>query len=694
MALEAGKIRNVGVVGHGGVGKTSLVESLLFAAGAVTRLGKVDDGSTTTDFDPDEVKRKISINTSIAYCDFKGHRINLVDTPGYGDFIADARAGLRVVEAAVVVVDAVAGVQVQTEKVWKFASEFELPRAIVVNRLDRERSDFFRTLESLTRRLKGRVVPVHIPVGEESGFRGFVDLVTQRATLYADGKPTDAAIPAEAADRVKEWREKLVEAAAETDDDLLAKYLEEGSLDEAEMIKALRAGISQGKIVPVLCAAATKSIGSQALLDLIVHEFPSPLDRGEVGGTDLKAKQAGTRAPDAKAPVAALVFKTLSDPHIGKLTLFRVYSGTMRADSTLLNPTRGAKERMGHISWLQGKTQKNVEALGPGEIGVAQKLKETQTGDTLGDEAHPFELPRITFPEPAINFAVQPKSRGDEDKISLALARIAEEDPTVHHHFDPETKQLLISGVGSLHVEMTVERMKRKYNVDVSLLPPRIPYKETVKGRAEGQGKYKKQTGGRGQYGDTWLRVEPLTRGSGFEFVDDIFGGAVPRNFIPSVEKGVRECMRKGILAGYPIVDLKVSLYDGSYHDVDSSDMAFQIAASIGLQKVFMDAHPILLEPVVNVEVTTPAEVAGDIIGDMNSRRGRIVGMEPSGETAVVRASVPMAEMLTYESSLRSMTGGRGGYAMEFSHYEEVPAFLADKIVKEVKAEKEKAEKH
>ena len=694
MALEAGKIRNVGVVGHGGVGKTSLVESLLFAAGAVTRLGKVDDGSTTTDFDPDEIKRKISINTSIAYCDFKGHRINLVDTPGYGDFIADARAGLRVVEAAVVVVDAVAGVQVQTEKVWKFASEFELPRAIVVNRLDRERADFFRTLESLTRRLKGRVVPVHIPVGEESGFRGFVDLVTQRATVYTDGKPTDAAIPAEAADRVKEWREKLVEAAAETDDDLLTKYLEEGSLDEAEMITALRAGISQGKIVPVLCAAATKSIGSQALLDLIVHEFPSPIDRGEVGGTDLKAKQAGTRAPDAKAPVAALVFKTLSDPHIGKLTLFRVYSGTLRADSTLLNPTRGAKERMGHVSWLQGKTQKNVEALGPGEIGVAQKLKETQTGDTLGDEAHPFELPRITFPEPAINFAVQPKSRGDEDKISLALARIAEEDPTVHHHFDPETKQLLISGVGSLHVEMTVERMKRKYNVDVSLLPPRIPYKETVKGRAEGQGKYKKQTGGRGQYGDTWLRVEPMARGGGFEFVDDIFGGAVPRNFIPSVEKGVRECMRKGILAGYPIVDLKVSLYDGSYHDVDSSDMAFQIAASLGLQKVFMEAHPILLEPVVNVEVTAPAEVAGDIIGDMNSRRGRIVGMEPSGETAVVRASVPMAEMLTYESSLRSMTGGRGGYAMEFSHYEEVPAFLAEKVVKEAKAEKEKGEKH
>jgi len=694
MAIETGKIRNVGVVGHGGVGKTSLVESLLYTAGALTRLGKVDDGSTTTDFDPDEVKRKISINTSIAFCDFKGHRINLVDTPGYGDFIADARAGLRVVEAAVVVVDAVAGVQVQTEKVWKFATEFELPRAIVVNRLDRERSDFFRTLESLGRRLKGRIVPLHIPVGEASGFRGYVDLVTQKATVFADGKASETGIPAEAADRVKEWREKLVEAAAETDDDLLAKYLEEGSLDEAEMLKALRAGITQGKIVPVLCAAATRGIGSQALLDLVIHEFPSPADRAEIGGTDLKAKQAGTRAADPKAPVSALVFKTLSDPHIGKLSLFRVYSGTLRSDSTLFNPGRGARERMGHVSWLQGKTQKNVEALGPGEIGVAQKLKETQTGDTLTDEAQPFELPRITFPEPAINFAVQPKTRGDEDKISTALSRISEEDPTVHHHFDPETKQLLISGVGSLHVEMTVERMKRKYNVDVSLLPPRIPYKETVRGRAEGQGKYKKQTGGRGQYGDTWLRVEPLPRGGGFEFVDDIFGGAVPRNFIPSVEKGVRECMKRGILAGYPIVDLKVSLFDGSYHDVDSSDMAFQIAASMGLQKVFMDAHPILLEPVMNVEVTTPAEVAGDIIGDMNSRRGRIVGMEPAGETASVRATVPMAEMLTYESSLRSMTGGRGGYSMEFSHYEEVPAFLAEKIVKEAKAEKEKAEKH
>jgi len=589
-----------------------------------------------------------------------------------------------------VVVDAVAGVQVQTEKIWKFASEYELPRAVVVNRLDRERADFYRTLESVTRRLKGRAVPLHIPVGEESGFQGFVDLVKMKATLYADGKAREADIPADVADRAREYREKLVEAAAETDDDLLSKYLESGSLEEPEMLKALRAGISTGKIIPVLCSSAAKGIGSHALLDIIAHEFPSPADRGDVAGTDLRNKQAGTRSPDPKAPVTALVFKTLSDPHVGKLSLFRVFSGTLKTESTLANSTRGSKERMSHLSWLQGKTAKNVESLGPGEIGVVQKLKESQTGDTLVDEAHPFELPRITFPEAAISFAIQPKTRGDEDKISNALARIAEEDPTIHHHFDPETKQLLISGVGNLHVEMTVERMKRKYNVDVTLLPPRIPYKETVKGRAEGQGKYKKQTGGRGQYGDTWLRVEPLVRGSGFEFVDDIFGGAVPRNFIPSVEKGVRDCMKRGILAGYPIVDLKVTLYDGSYHDVDSSDMAFQIAASMGLQKVFMDAHPILLEPIMNVEVTCPTDTTGDVIGDLNSRRGRIAGMEPAGETAVVRAQAPMAEMLTYEPSLRSMTGGRGGYSMEFSHYEEVPAFLAEKVIKEAKTEKEK----
>ncbi|MBI1735314.1 MAG: GTP-binding protein, partial [Candidatus Rokubacteria bacterium] len=454
MAIEIDRIRNVGVVGHGGVGKTSLVEAMLFAGGAVTRLGKVDDGSTTTDWDPDEIRRKISINTAVAYCDWKGHRINFVDTPGYGDFIPDARAGLRVVEAALVVVDAVAGVQVQTEKVWKFATEYELPRAVVVNRLDRERGDFYRTLESITRRLKGRVVPVQIPIGEEAGFTGAVDLVKMKAVVYRDGKPTETEIPADLADRVKEYREKLVEAAAETDDELLNKYLEEGALEEAEMLKALRQGIADGKIVPVVCASAAKNIGTHPLMDLIVHEFPSPADRREIAGTDPKTKQPATRPVDAKSPVSAIVFKTLTDPHIGKLSVFRVFTGTVRADSTLLNPARGAKERMGHTAWLQGKTQKNVDTLGPGEIGVVMKLKETLTGDTLTDEAHPLEVPRITFPEPAISFAIQPKTRGDEDKISSALKHNAEEDPTVHYHIDPETKQLLVSGLGNLHVEM------------------------------------------------------------------------------------------------------------------------------------------------------------------------------------------------------------------------------------------------
>ncbi|HTK90173.1 MAG TPA: elongation factor G [Verrucomicrobiae bacterium] len=691
MALDIAKIRNIGIVGHGGVGKTSLVEGMLFAAGAVNRLGRVDDGTTTTDFDPDEIKRKISLSTSAAYCDYKGHRLNFVDTPGYGDFISDARAGLRAVGGAIVVVDAVAGVQVQTEKVWKMANDYGLPRIVVINRMDRERADFSRTLDSLQRRLKGRLCPLQVPIGAEAGFQGVVDLVKMKAALVADGKPREAEIPGEAMDAAKEWREKLIEAVAETDDDLLAKYLEEGSIAEGEMLGALRRAIASGTLVPVLAAAATRLIGVHPLMDLIVEEFPSPADVGTVEGTDVKTKAASTRAADPKAPFAALVFKTISDPHVGKLSVFRVYSGTLRSDSQVLNATRGTRERVGHIGWLQGKAQKPMEALGPGEIGVVAKLKDTLTGDTLCDEANPIVLSGITFPEPAISFAIQPKSRGDEDKISTALHRMAEEDPTLHHHFDPETKQLLVSGMGQMHVEMVVERMKRKYNVDVLVLPPRIPYKETVKGRAEVQGKYKKQTGGRGQYGDTWLRIEPLTRGGGFEFVDDIFGGAIPRNFIPSVEKGVRECMKRGIYAGYPVVDLKVTLYDGSYHDVDSSDMAFQIAASMGLQKGFMDARPILLEPVMNVEVTAPSDNAGDVIGDINGRRGRVIGMEPDGEIVAVRAQVPMAEMLTYESSLRSMTGGRGAYSMEPSHYEEVPAHIAEKVVKEAKAEKEKA---
>ena len=689
--MDIAKIRNVAFVGHGGVGKTSLVEAILFACGASTRLGRVDDGTTTTDFDPDEIKRKISLNTAVAFADYQGHRLNLIDTPGYGDFVADARAGLRVAGAAVVVVDAVAGVQVQTEKVWKFANDFALPRAIVVNRLDRERADFFRTLESLQKRLKGRLGPDAAPDRRREQLRwgGGPDRdAGPRAGRRQDearsrSRPISSRPPSPTA---RSWSRPPPRPTTICSPSTSRRARSASRRCWPRCARRSCPAIS----CPSWPPRPRAGIGIAPLLDLIVKEFPSPADAPEVEGTEARTKAAARRAADPKAPLSAVVFKTISDPHVGKLSVFRVYSGTLRADSQVYNASRDSRERIGHLGWLSGKTQKPVEALGPGEIGVVAKLKDTLTGDTLSDEAHPVVLPGISFPEPAISFAIQPKTRGDEDKISTALHRMAEEDPTLHHHYDPETKQLLVSGMGQLHVEVVVERMKRKYNVDVSLLPPRIPYRETVKGRAEVQGKYKKQTGGRGQYGDAWLRVEPLTRGGGFEFVDDIFGGAIPRNFIPSVEKGVRDCMKRGILAGYPVVDLKVTLYDGSYHDVDSSDMAFQIAASMGLQKGFMEAKPCLLEPVMNVEVTAPAEGAGDVIGDLNGRRGRIVGMEPDGDVVAVRAQVPMSEMLTYESSLRSMTGGRGGYSMEFSHYEEVPNQQAEKVVAAHRAEKEK----
>jgi len=696
MATEVSRIRNIGFVGHGGVGKTSLVEAILHRTGMTSRLGRVDDGTATTDFDPEEVRRKISINSAVAFCDYREHRFHLVDMPGYGDFIAEARAGLRIVEGAVIVVDAVAGVEVQTEKVSKFAQDYGLPRLVFVNRMDRERADFGRVLETIQRRLKGRFVPLQVPVGQESKLRGVVDLVKMKAHLHRDGKAEEGAIPAEVADAANEAREKLVEAVAETDDDLLARYLEEGSLGEAEVLKALRAAIAGGKLVPVLCGAANKAIGLGSLLDLVIDSFPSPADRGPVEGTDPRTKETVTRAPSAKDPFAALVFKTFTDPHVGKLTLFRVFSGTLSGNSQVYNATRETRERVGQVALMQGKEQKGVDSLGPGEIGVVAKLKETLTGDTLCAENAPIIFSPVAFPEPAISFALQPRAKGDEDKISNALARLAEEDPTLRYHYDPETKQLLISGVGQLHIEVTLERMKRKFNAEVNLLPPRIPYKETVKGRVQVQGRHKKQTGGRGQFGDCWIEVEPLPRGGGFEFVDKIFGGSIPRNFIPSVEKGVRARLERGVIAGFPVVDIRVSLYDGSYHSVDSSDIAFQLAGQIAAEKGVQEARPTLLEPIMTVEVTAPSNIAGDVIGDLNSRRGKIAGMDAGGDVTVVRAQVPMVEMLNYEPHLRSMSGGRGSYSMEFSHYEELPQMLQEKVITEARKEKEAkaAEKH
>ena len=698
MTIEITRIRNIGFVGHGGVGKTSLVEAILSRAGMTSRLGKVDDGTATTDFDPEEIKRKISINIGVAYADYRDHRVSMVDMPGYGDFIAEARAGLRVVEGAVIVVDAVAGVEVQTEKVARFAQEYELPRLVFVNRMDRERADFGRTIESVQRRLKGRFVPLQVPVGQEGSFRGAVDVVTMKAYVQgaAPGQFAEVDIPADLADTAREYREKLVEAVAETDDDLLARYLDEGTLGDAEVVSALRAAISTGKLVPVLCGAGARGLGVRSLLDVVIDAFPSPADRPPVQGTDPRTKEPVTRAPSAKEPLAALVFKTLTDPHVGKLTLFRIFSGTLAANSQVYNATRETRERVGQVALMQGKEHRAVDQLGPGEIGVVLKLKETLTGDTLCAETAPIVFPRIAFPEPAISFALQPKAKGDEDKISNALARLAEEDPTLHYHYDPETKQLLISGVGQLHIEVTLERMKRKFNAEVVLLPPRIPYKETVKGRAQVQGRHKKQTGGRGQFGDCWVEVEPLSRSAGFEFVDKIFGGSIPRNFIPSVEKGVRARLERGVIAGYPVVDVRVTLYDGSYHTVDSSDIAFQLAGSIAAEKGILESRPCLLEPIMDVEVTVPSSLAGDVIGDLNSRRGKIAGMEPGDEATVVRAQVPMAEMLNYEPHLRSMSGGRGSYGMTFSHYEELPGMLAEKVIGDAKKEREAraAEKH
>jgi len=698
MAIDVTKIRNLGFVGHGGVGKTSLVEAILYAAGATTRLGRVDDGTSVTDSDPDEIKRKITISTAVAHCDWKGHRLHLVDAPGYGDFIADARAGLRVVEGAIVVVCGVAGVEVQTEKVWRFANDYNLPRLAFVNRLDRERSDFFRARDSMQRRLKARFIPLQLPVGAEAGFKGVVDLVKMKAYLSEPGNPKvrEETIPGDLSAQAQEYREKLVEAVAETDDELLAKYLEEGSLEEGAVLPALRKAIAEGKVVPVLCGSATKLIGVGPLLDLILESFPSPAERAAVEGTDPKTKQPAQREPTAKAPFSALVFKTVADPHVGKMTLFRVYSGTLAPNSQLYNSTRQARERVGQVAVPQGKEQKPVEALGPGGIGVVAKLKETVTGDTLSDEARAILFPPITFPEPPMSFAIQPKARGDEEKISSALARLAEEDPSLRYHYNPETRQLLVSGQGQLHIEVTMERMRRKFGTDVTLLPPRVPYRETITRKADTEYTHKKQTGGAGQYAKVFMKVEPLPRGGGFVYDEEIRGGSISQQFIPSIEKGIHQVLEQGVMAGYPIVDVKAIVYDGKMHPVDSKDIAFQVAGREVFKLCVEQAGPVLLEPIMTVEVTVPTDLAGDVIGDLNSRRGRILGMDPMGETTLVRAQAPMAEMLNYEPHLRSMSGGRGSYSMELAHYEEVPAHLAERITAQAKAEREKAqaEKH
>jgi elongation factor G len=687
---DAANIRNVALVGHSGSGKTQLASAALFDAGAVNRFGKVDEGTTVTDFDDEEIARKHTLSSSLAYAEWNKTKINLIDTPGMANFLADARAALQVVDAALVVVDAVSGVQVQTEKTWQAADELKLPRLVVVNRLDRERASLERTLQSIHGTLSRTVIPVQLPIGEERSFRGVVDLVSQKAYLYqpdGSGKMTEAAIPADMADATATARESLIEMVAEADESLMEKFFEAGTLTQEQLVAGLRSATATAKVFPLLCTSSSLNVGIQPLLDAIVGFVPSPAER-PVRALDSKTGEPIERPFSENGASSAFVWKTIADPFAGRITLFRVMTGVLKTDSTVYNKTRDAAERLGHVVLLQGKTQTPVPELRAGDLGAVPKLKDTLTNDTLGDRSDPAVFPSMKFPEPVLSYAIEPKSRGDEDKISTSMHRLEEEDPSISYSRDPQTKELLLSGQGQLHIEVTVAKLKRRFGVDVNLKPPRIPYRETIKAATEAHGRHKKQTGGHGQFGDCKIKVEPLPRGTDFEFVDDIFGGSIPRQFIPAVEKGIQDARTRGYLAGYPMVDFRVTVFDGSYHDVDSNELSFKLAGSLAFKDAMTRARPTILEPIMNVEVYAPSDFAGDLMGDLNSRRGRIGGMDTRGATTIIKAQVPMAEMLTYEQHLTSATGARGSYHMEFSHYEEVPTPLQAKIIAASKAER------
>ncbi len=687
---EAPNIRNIAVVGHSGAGKTQLVSALLFDAGAVNRFGRVDDGTTVTDYDDEEIARKHTLASSLAYVEWNKHKINLIDTPGMANFLSDARAALRVSDGALVVVDAVAGVEVSTEKVWEAATELELPRIVVLNRLDRERSSLDRSLESLHTVFGRAVVPVQLPIGEERSFRGVIDLVAMKAWTFAgdgSGKPSDGAIPADLEAAAQSARDALIEMVAEADDALMEKFFEAGTLTQEELLSGLKRGIAAGRVFPVLCASASSNIGIQPLLDSLISYVPSPAERPLKAN---KAKSDDEIRVDARAdgPTAGFIWKTVADPFAGRITMFRVVSGTLKSDSTVHNVTKDLPERLGHLVLLQGKTQTPVPEIKAGDIGAVAKLKESLTNDLLADKSVSFALPGTKFPEPVISYAIEPKSRGDEEKISTALHRLQEEDPTISYSRDAQTKELLLAGQGQSHIEVTVAKLKRRFGVEVNLKLPRIPYRETITAATEAHGRHKKQTGGHGQFGDCKVKFEPLPRGSEFEFVDDIFGGAIPRQFIPAVEKGIQDARLRGFLAGYPMVDFRATVYDGSFHQVDSNELSFKMAGSLAFKDGMSRARPTLLEPVMDVEVYAPSDYAGDLMGDLNGRRGRIGGMDSRGASTIIRAKVPMSEMLTYEQHLTSATGGRGSYHMEFSHYEEVPSHLHGKIIAAAKAER------
>jgi elongation factor G len=687
---DAGSIRNVAVVGHGGCGKTQLVSTLLFAAGAVNRIGRVDEGSTVTDFDEEEIARKHTLSSSLAYAEWQKTKINFIDTPGFANFLTDARSALRVAEAAVVVVDAVAGVEVQTEKLWTEAAVLGLPRIVVLNRLDRERASLDRALESLRRDCAREIIPIQLPLGEEKAFIGVVDLVKMKAqTFGADGKMTETDIPPALSETAERAREQLIEMVAEADEQLMETFFAEGTLTQEQLVAGLRTATMAGKLYPLLCTSALHATAMQPLLDAIVSYGPSPAERDfRTLGKD--GAETATKASDT-APYAAFVWKTIADPFAGRITMLRIVSGAVKSDTTVNNATREASERLGHLLALQGKTQTHVPELKAGDLGAVAKLKDTHTNDVLADKGTPIRVAPITFPEPVLSYAIEPKSRGDEDKISSAMHRLEEEDPSIKYGRDPQTHELLLAGQGQLHIEVTVAKLKRRFGVEVNLKPPRIPYRETITASTEAHGRHKKQTGGHGQFGDCKIRVEPLPRGSDFQFEDDIFGGSIPRQYVPAVEKGIQESRMRGYLAGFPMVDFKATVFDGSYHAVDSNELSFKMAGSLAFKDAMTRARPTILEPIMKVEVYTPSDFAGDLMGDLNGRRGRISGMDTRGAMTVIRAQVPMSEMLTYEQHLTSATGGRGSYHMEYSHYEEVPHVQQAKIIAAYKAERGQA---
>ncbi|MCX7695331.1 MAG: elongation factor G [Caloramator sp.] len=690
---KAENVRNIGIIGHGGTGKTSLAEAILFNTKESDRLGRTDDGTSILDYDPEEKKRKISISSAVANCVWNGHKIYLVDTPGYFDFVGEVIQGLKGVDAALISVCGVSGLQVGTEKSWDYVNRYKIPRAFFINKLDRENSSYDKTLQSLKDRFGLAVVPIEIPIGRESEFKGVVNIINKRAKVY-DSKlksMVDVEVASELVPTIDEYRSALMEAVAETDEELLDKYLSDGELSEEEIIMGLKKGILSCEIAPVFCGSAANNIGIHTLLDNIISYFPSPVER-TYEGINPKTGDIEKRSSSIDEAFSAVVFKTIADPFVGRLSLFRVLSGSISADSSIYNSTQDKVEKVGTLYLLKGKNQISVDRLYAGEIGAVSKLQYTLTGDTLCDVSKPIVYGKIEFPEPCLSMTVKPKSKGDEDKISNGLHKLLEEDPTFKITRDVENAETIISGLGEIHIEIIANKLKNKYGVDVVLETPKVPYRETIRKTSDVQGKYKKQSGGHGQYGDVWIKFEPQNETEDLIFVDQIVGGVVPRQYIPAVEKGLREAMKHGVLAGYPVIGIKATLHDGSYHPVDSSEMAFKTAASLAYKKGMKEADPVLLEPIMHVEITVPDEYMGDVMGDINKRRGRVLGMEQKNGLEMVTAEVPLAEMFKYATELRSMTQARGSFTMRFERYEEVPPVISQKIIENAQKLKEMEE--